>query len=61
LSGTRLPNNGSLEEMKLYLAHLERLAGFDEDLIQACEQRAAARARLEQLKELLTSNVLGTA
>jgi hypothetical protein len=64
----------SLEEIKLYLAHLERLAGFDEDLIQAegaegdeeflldtPEQRAAARARLEQLKELLTSNVLGTA
>jgi hypothetical protein len=63
----------SLEETKLYLAHLERLADFDEELIQAAgdeddeellldtpEQRAAARARLGQLKELLTLNVLGT-
>jgi hypothetical protein len=63
----------SLEEIRFYLAHLERLADFDEDLILAegdegdeeflldtPEQRAAARARLRQLKELLTLDVLGT-
>ena len=63
----------SPEEIRLYLAHLERLADFDDDLIQAeggeededflldtPEQRMAARARLGQLKDLLTLNTLGT-
>ena len=63
----------SPEEIRLYLAHLERLADFDDELVPAegdegdeeflldtPEQRDAARARLRQLKELLTLDVLGT-
>ena len=58
----------SLEEIKLYLDHLERMAAIeneqvgpddDEFLSDTPEERAAAQARLAQLKELLTSNVLG--
>jgi hypothetical protein len=63
----------SPEEIRLYLAHFERLADFDDELVPAegdegdeeflldtPEQRAAARTRLGQLKELLTLDVLGT-
>lgn len=58
------------EEIKLYLDHLERMAAIeneqiapdddDEFLPDTPEDRAAAQARLAQLKELLTANVLGT-
>ncbi len=56
------------EEIKLYLDHLERMAAIeneqiapdDEFLPDTPEDRAAAQARLVQLKELLTANVLGT-
>jgi hypothetical protein len=60
----------SAEEIRHYLEHLERMAaledeqppaGNDDDLfMDAPEQRAAARARLAQMKELLLSNMLGT-
>ena len=60
----------SAEEISLYLDHLERVAAFEDEqvpadddddfLMDAPEQRAAARARLTQLKDLLTSNMLGT-
>ena len=60
----------SAEEIRHYLDHLERMAAFEDkqafaegdgDLVMDTpEQRAAARARLAQLKDLLTSNVLGT-
>jgi hypothetical protein len=59
------------EEIGHYLNHLERMAviedeeagnqGDDELFDDSPEQRAAKRARLAQLKELLTSPVLGTA
>jgi hypothetical protein len=60
----------SAEEIRHYLDHLERMAaledkqapaeGDDDFLMDTPEQRAAARARLAQLKDLLTSNMLGT-
>ena len=60
----------SAEEIRLYLEHLERMADFedqevpaegDDDLcVDTPEQRAASRARLAQLKDILLSNVLGT-
>jgi hypothetical protein len=59
------------EEIKHYLEHLERMAVIedghaaneddDELLGDSPDQRAAKRVRLAQLKELLTSPVLGTA
>lgn len=59
------------EEIKHYLEHLERMAAMDDEQVSAeedddflmdtPEQLAAARARLAQLKDLLTSNMLGTA
>jgi hypothetical protein len=59
------------EEIGHYLNRLERMAaiedeevgnqGDDELFDESPEQRAAKRARLAQLKELLTSPVLGTA
>jgi hypothetical protein len=58
------------EEIRHYLDHLERMAviedeqATDEDnsdfLKDSAEQLAAKRARFAQLKELLTSTVLGT-
>jgi hypothetical protein len=61
----------SAGEIGHYLDHLERMAGFEDELdpaeddsdflMETAEQRTAARARLAQLKELLTSDVLGTA
>jgi hypothetical protein len=57
------------EEIRHYLDHLERMATMederapDEDDDFFCDfpdQVAASRARLAQLKELLTSAVLGT-
>jgi hypothetical protein len=61
----------SAEEIRLYFDHLERMAALedehssaeeDDDLFsETPEQRVAAQARLTQLKELLTSNILGTA
>lgn len=61
----------SAEEIRQYLDHLERMAALedeqmfaeDEDdfLMDTPEEQAAARARLAQLKDLLTSNMLGTA
>jgi len=61
----------SAEEIRHYLDHLERMADFEDEQVPAegdeeivtdtPEQRAAARARLAQLKDLFTSNVLGTA
>lgn len=60
----------SAEEIRQHLEHLERVAAFedeqppavdDDDLfMDAPEQRAAARVRLAQMKELLLSNMLGT-
>jgi hypothetical protein len=38
----------------------EASAENDDFVMETPEQRAAARARLAQLKDLLTSNVLGT-
>ena len=61
----------SAEELRHYLGRLERMAAMDDEqapaaedddfLMDTPEQRAAARARLAQLKDLLTSNILGTA
>ncbi len=60
----------SAEEIRHYLDHLERIAAFedeqpptedDELFMDTPEQRAAARARLAQMKELLLSNMLGIA
>jgi hypothetical protein len=58
------------EEIRHYLDHLERMAEIeneqatDEDnsdlLKDSADQLAAKRARFAQLKELLTSTVLGT-
>ena len=59
------------EEIRLYLEHLERMAAQDEEalstepadddvVIDTPEQRAASRARLARMKELLTASVLGT-
>ena len=60
----------SAEEIRHYLDHLERVAAFEDEqapaegdddfLMDTPKQRAAARARLAQLKDLLTSNMLGT-
>ena len=59
----------SAEEIRHYLDHLERIAAFedeqpptedDELFMDTPEQRAAARARLAQMKELLLSSMLGT-
>ena len=59
------------EEIRHYLEHLARMAAIDEEqasdvtdddfLRDDPEQLAAKRARFEQLKELLTATVLGTA
>jgi hypothetical protein len=59
------------EEIRPYLDHLERMAAIrdeqvpkddDDDFLRdSAEQLAAKRARLAQLKELLTSTMLGTA
>jgi hypothetical protein len=57
------------QEIRLYLEHLERMHALeDEELstdladddvpIDAPEQRAAERERLDRLKELLTSTIL---
>jgi hypothetical protein len=60
----------SAEEIGHYIEHLERMAAFedaeppteDDDLfMDTPEQRALAPARLAQMKELLLSNMLGTA
>jgi hypothetical protein len=58
------------EEIRHYLDHLERMAAIEEQaanenhdddfLEDSAEQRAANRARFAQLRELLTSSVLGT-
>jgi hypothetical protein len=59
------------EEIRHYLDHLERMAAIedeqaadenhDDDFLEdSAEQRAANRARFAQLRELLTSTVLGT-
>jgi hypothetical protein len=58
------------EEIGHYVDHLERMAAIEDEQAEnedGCElfddspdQRAAKRARLAQLKELLTSPVLGT-
>jgi hypothetical protein len=60
----------SAQEIRHYLDHLERMAAVEDEqtpaeddddfLMDTPEQRAAARARLAQLKDLLTSSVLGT-
>ena len=60
----------SLEEIRLDLEHLERMAAIEDEqaanendddfLSDSPEQLAAKRARLAQLRELLTSTVLGT-
>jgi hypothetical protein len=61
----------SVKEIGVYLEHLERMdaqeeealsaEGADDDVtIETPEQRAARRARLTRLKELLTASVLGT-
>jgi hypothetical protein len=58
------------EEIARYLNHLERMASIEDQQVRnqddelfddPPDQRAAERARLAQLKELLTSPVLGTA
>src|SRR3990170_3367401 len=62
----------SVEEIGLYLEHLVRMDAQEEEAfsaevadddvtIETPEQRAARRARLARLKELLTASVLGTA
>ena len=63
----------SVEEIGLYLEHLERMdaqeeealstEGADDDdvTMETPEQRAGRKARLTRLKELLTASVLGTA
>ena len=62
----------SVEEIMLYLEHLERMdaqeeeafpadAADDDVTIETPEQRAARRARFARLKELLIVSVLGTA
>src|SRR5271166_6899105 len=61
----------SAGEIGHYLDHLERMAAFEDELdpaeddgdflMETAEERTAARARLAQLKELLTSNLLGIA
>ena len=62
----------SVEEIRLYLEHLERMdaqeeeafpadAADDDVTIETPEQRAARRARFARLKELLIVSVLGTA
>ena len=62
----------SVEEIRLYLEHLVRMDAQEEEAfsaevadddvtIETPEQRAARRARLARLKELLTASVLGTA
>jgi len=58
------------EEIRHYLDHLERMAAIEDEQAEneddgelfgdSPDQRAAKRARLAQLKELLTSPVLGT-
>jgi hypothetical protein len=57
------------EEIRHYLDHLERMAAIEDEqaanddddfLSDSPEQLAAKRARFVQLKELLTSTVLGT-
>jgi hypothetical protein len=58
------------EEIGHYLDHLERKAAFEDELapaedegdilMETAEQRTAARTRLAQLKDLLTSHMLGT-
>jgi hypothetical protein len=60
----------SAEEIRHYIDHLERMAAFEDEqaptegdgdfVMDTPEQRAAARARRAQLKDLLTSNMLGT-
>ena len=61
----------SAEEIRLYLEHLERMDAQEEEalsaepadddfMIETPEQRAARRARLAWLKELLTASMLGT-
>ena len=60
-----------VDEIRVYLDHLERMQALedealsdepaDDDVPIETEHRAAARERLAQLKELLTSTVLGTA
>ena len=61
----------SAEEIRLYLEHMERMDAQEEEalsaepadddfMIETPEQRAAQRARLAWLKELLTATVLGT-
>ena len=60
----------SAEEIGHYLDHLERMAAFEDELspaeddgdilMETAEQRTAARARLAQIKDLLTSPMLGT-
>jgi hypothetical protein len=59
------------EEIGHYVNHLERMATIEDEQVanqdddelfdDSPDQRAAERARLVQLKELLTSPVLGTA
>ncbi len=62
----------SEEELRPYLDHLERMAAIedeqvpnesdDDDLLsESADQLAAKRLRLAELKELLTSTILGTA
>jgi len=61
----------SLEEIRLYLEHLERMAAIkdeqaanenddDDFLSDSPDQLAAKRARFALLRELLTSTLLGT-
>jgi len=60
----------SAEEIGHYLDHLERKAVFEDELapaendgdflMETAEQRMAARTRLAQIKDLLTSRMLGT-
>ena len=60
----------SAEEIQHYLDDLERMAAFEDEqaaaegdgdfVMDTPEQRAAARARLAHIKDLLTSSVLGT-
>jgi hypothetical protein len=61
----------SLEEIRLYLEHLERMAAIEDEqaanenddddfLSDSPDQLAARRARFALLRELLTSTFLGT-